>query len=98
MGEAGGAEAEPPQNLPAAGRTSADGFAVKMERTKAGGRIVKSSGGWGCSYMVYSMAVILPFASRPCCRLIYPAFSSSHMAVRIASILSRLICDSPARV
>ena len=28
----------------------------------------------------------------------YPAFSSSHTAVRIASILSRLICDSPARV
>ena len=36
--------------------------------------------------------------SRPCRRLIYPAFSSSHTAVRIASILSRLICDSPARV
>ena len=45
-----------------------------------------------------SMAVILPFSSRPCRRLIYPAFSSSHTAVRIASILSRLICDSPARV
>ncbi len=27
----------------------------------------------------------------------HPAFSSSHTAVRIASILSRLICDSPAR-
>ena len=30
--------------------------------------------------------------------VIYPAFSSSHTAVRIASILSRLIRDSPARV
>ena len=29
---------------------------------------------------------------------LYPAFSSSHTAVRIASMLSRLIWDSPARV
>ena len=28
--------------------------------------------------MVYSIAVILPFSSRPCRRRIYPAFSSSH--------------------
>ena len=31
-------------------------------------------------------------------KTVYPAFSSSHTAVRIASILSRLMRDSPARV
>ena len=36
--------------------------------------------------MVYSIAVIFPFSSRPCRLVIYPAFSSSHTAVRIASV------------
>ena len=38
LGETGGAAAAPPQNLPVAGER----FAVRIKRTKAGGRVVKS--------------------------------------------------------
>ncbi len=51
---------------------------------------VSLPGGCGWSYIVFSIAVILTFSSRPCRLVIYPAFSSSHTAVRIASTLSQV--------
>ena len=54
--------------------------------------------GNGRSRITYSLLPNRPPSVVVWCRVMYPAFSSSRMVVRMASLLSLLIWASPARV
>ncbi|HAY97755.1 MAG TPA: hypothetical protein DCY23_05700 [Ruminococcaceae bacterium] len=52
----------------------------------------------GCSLIIYSVPRSLPCSSRSRVRVIYPSFSNSVIALRMASTFSRLICAKPCMV